>query len=77
MGTEFEEIKKFFDTKEVDRKENLLEEDKQKYNFLIAKACILLKVEIQEAIESLEKWNIEPVRDPESMNLLSLCYMRS
>ncbi len=59
------------------KKENLLEEDKQKYNFLIAKACILLKVEIQEAIESLEKGNLEPGRDPESLNLLSLGYMRS
>lgn len=57
--------------------ENLLEEDKQKYTFLFAKACILLKVELKEAIELLEKANLEPGRDPECLNLLSFGYMRS
>jgi len=57
--------------------ENLLEEEKQKYTFLFAKACILLKVELKEAIELLEKANLEPGRDPECLNLLSFGYMRS
>lgn len=59
------------------KQENLLEEDKQKYNFLFAKACILLKVDLKESIELLEKTNLEPGRNPECLNLLSLGYMRS
>ncbi len=58
------------------KQENLVEEDKHKYNFLSAKACILLKVDIKEAIERLEKENLEPNRNPECLNLLSIGYMR-
>lgn len=59
------------------QQENLSEDEKQKYKFLYAKACILLKVELKEALEQLEKANLEADRNPECLNLLSLGYMRS